>query len=92
VVYEERLVVESPAESMETDPPTSADGTAADSPAAPRSEWRVIATVDGAHGIYEINHVTWAKRADRERTEGADEEVLITTADDGTVKVWTLKR
>ncbi|KAF4215642.1 hypothetical protein CNMCM8980_008086 [Aspergillus fumigatiaffinis] len=92
VVYEERLVVESPAESMETDPPTSADGTAADSPAAPRSEWRVIATVDGAHGIYEINHVTWAKRADRGRTEGADEEVLITTADDGTVKVWTLKR
>ncbi|RLM01095.1 Cytosolic iron-sulfur protein assembly protein [Aspergillus turcosus] len=92
VVYEERLVVDSTAETMETDPPVSADGTVADSPAAPRSEWRVIATVDGAHGIYEINHVTWAKRADRGRTEGADEEVLITTADDGSVKVWTLKR
>ncbi|RHZ66207.1 iron-sulfur cluster assembly protein CIA1 [Aspergillus thermomutatus] len=91
VVYEERMVVESAAETMETDPPTLADGTV-DSPAAPRSEWRAIATVDGAHGIYEINHATWAKRADRGRTEGADEEVLITTADDGGVKVWTLKR
>ncbi|KAF7158124.1 hypothetical protein CNMCM6106_004446 [Aspergillus hiratsukae] len=94
VVYEERLVVDSTttAETMDTDPPISADGTAADSPAAPKSEWRVIATVDGAHGIYEVNHVTWAKRADRGRAEGADEEVLITTADEGSVKVWTLKR
>ncbi|KAJ5343860.1 uncharacterized protein N7506_003684 [Penicillium brevicompactum] len=43
---------------------------------------------DGAHGIYEINHIAWAKRADR---GGQEEEVLVSTADDGSVKVWTLQ-
>lgn len=55
-----------------------------------QTEWNVIATLDGAHGIYEINHVCWAKRADRGREEGVDEEVLITTADDGSIKLWIL--
>jgi WD40 repeat protein len=54
-----------------------------------RTEWANVATVDGGHGIYEINHVAWARRADRGR-EGSDEEVLVTTADDGSVKVWTV--
>ncbi|KAL4914185.1 WD40-repeat-containing domain protein [Aspergillus aurantiobrunneus] len=57
----------------------------------PPTEWRIVAIVDGAHGIYEINHVTWAKRADRGRDE-SKEEVLVTTADDGSIKVWTLTR
>lgn len=55
-----------------------------------QTEWSVIATLDGAHGIYEINHVCWTKRADRGRQEGVDEEVLVTTADDGSIKVWLL--
>ncbi|KAJ5936953.1 hypothetical protein N7466_003403 [Penicillium verhagenii] len=55
-----------------------------------RTEWSVIAVVNGAHGIYEINHVAWAKRADRGAVE--EEEVLVTTADDGSVKVWALQR
>jgi WD40 repeat protein len=57
-----------------------------------RTEWAVLAVVDGAHGIYEINHVVWTKRADRNAEGGADEEILVSTADDGSVKVWTLQR
>ncbi|PYH46611.1 iron-sulfur cluster assembly protein CIA1 [Aspergillus saccharolyticus JOP 1030-1] len=56
----------------------------------PPTEWVVVAVLIGAHGIYEVNHVAWAKRADRGRDVSKEEEVLITTADDGTVKVWTL--
>ena len=53
-----------------------------------QSEWTLLAVKDGAHGIYEINHVAWAKRADRGSQE---EEVLVSTADDGSVKVWTIQ-
>ena len=75
VIYEERFS----SEAMDTDA------------AAPQTEWSILATLDGAHGIYEINHVSWAKRADRGREEGKDEEVLVTTADDGSIKVWTFR-
>ena len=66
--------------------------TDTDSPAPAKrlqTEWTIIAVYDGAHGIYEMNHIAWAKRADRGSAE--EEEVLVTTADDGTVKVWTLQ-
>lgn len=75
VIYEERFS----SEAMDTDA------------AAPQTEWSILATLDGAHGIYEINHVSWAQRADRGREEGKDEEVLVTTADDGSIKVWTFR-
>jgi hypothetical protein len=53
------------------------------------TEWVVIAELFSAHDVFEINHVTWAKRADKEkRFEG--EEVIISTGDEGEVKVWTL--
>lgn len=80
VLYEERFASSAArdSEAMETDPPSVA------------TEWSIVAVVDGAHGIYEINHAAWAKRADR-GSEG-DEEVLVTTADDGSVKVWNLQR
>lgn len=81
VVYEERF---------------TSDGGNGDGSALPntpgsdlQTEWVNVATIEGGHGIYEINHVSWAKRADRGR-EDKDEEVLLTTADDGSVKVWTL--
>jgi len=54
-----------------------------------RSNWMIVADIEGAHGVYEINHVCWAKRWDREKTSDA-EEVIISTGDDGEVKVWTL--
>ncbi|PYI04819.1 WD repeat protein [Aspergillus sclerotiicarbonarius CBS 121057] len=85
VLYEERLVDAGSAQPMDTDPPLSA-------PAVARTEWVIIAALTGAHGIYEINHAAWAKRADRGRNESKEEEVLVTTADDGSVKVWTVQR
>ncbi|OJD19258.1 hypothetical protein AJ78_00788 [Emergomyces pasteurianus Ep9510] len=57
-----------------------------------RTEWQVLAMLDAAHGIYEVNHVCWALRADTGRREGTEEEVLISTGDDGCVKVWRLEK
>ncbi|KAI2790438.1 putative cytosolic iron-sulfur protein assembly protein 1 [Penicillium oxalicum] len=98
VVYEERLV-QSPREA-DAAPTSNSDSIAMDtetdtagkpSPAV-RTEWSILAVMDGAHGIYEINHIAWAKRADRGQVQGQKEEVLVTTADDGSVKVWTFQR
>lgn len=83
LIYEERFVLPSShLSATETEPETKPPV---------HTEWSILAMMDGAHGIYEINHVAWAKRADR-ASEGVDEEVLVTTADDGSVKVWTLQR
>lgn len=85
VLYEERII---------NAPASGADAMDTESTKKPsvQTEWSIIAVVDGAHGIYEINHAAWAKRADRGSTGGQEEEVLVTTADDGSVKVWTLQR
>lgn len=85
VLYEEQLVNAPAAEADAMDTETTQKGSV-------RTEWSILAVVDGAHGIYEINHAAWAKRADRRSTEGPEEEVLVTSADDGSVKVWTLQR
>ena len=53
------------------------------------TEWYVVAEIEGAHGVFEVNHVCWAPRADRKKRRD-DEEVIISTGDDGVVKVWTL--
>ncbi|KAL4946201.1 hypothetical protein BDV06DRAFT_182947 [Aspergillus oleicola] len=86
VVYEERFEATSQIDAQ----PMDTDGV--DATPQPPTTWCIVAIVDGAHGIYEINHVAWAKRADRGRDESKEEEVLVTTADDGSVKVWTLTR
>ena len=52
------------------------------------TEWVVIAELESAHDVFEVNHVTWTKRADRGKRE--DEEIVISTGDDGGVKVWSL--
>jgi WD40 repeat protein len=57
--------------------------------AAEAKEWTVLAELEAAHGVYEINHVCWARRWDRGSTEDV-EEVVLSTGDDGVVKVWTL--
>lgn len=55
------------------------------------TEWAVIAQIDGAHGVFEVNHVAWAPRRDKKRGgDGDDEELIVTTGDDGKVKVWRL--
>ena len=51
--------------------------------------WRLIATQEFAHDEYEINHVCWALRRDKDRQfEG--EEIIVSTGDDGKVKLWVL--
>ncbi|MCJ1292637.1 Cytosolic iron-sulfur protein assembly protein [Xylographa carneopallida] len=53
------------------------------------TEWIAIVELEGTHGVYEINHVCWAPRADRAKSHD-DEEVVLSTGDDGVVKVWLL--
>ena len=52
-----------------------------------KKEWRIVAEVEVAHGVYEINHVCWAKRWDKgKRSE--QEEMVVSTGDDGVVNFW----
>ncbi|KIV86680.1 hypothetical protein PV11_02277 [Exophiala sideris] len=54
-----------------------------------KMKWVVVALIEAAHDEYEVNHVCWAERRDREkRFEG--EEVIVSTGDEGDVRVWTL--
>ena len=52
------------------------------------TEWHVVGEIDSAHGPFEINHITWAKRADRGR-QNEQEEIILSTGDDGLVNVWS---
>ncbi|KAF2467108.1 cytosolic iron-sulfur protein assembly protein 1 [Lindgomyces ingoldianus] len=54
------------------------------------TEWVVVAELFSAHDVFEINHVCWAKRSDKGR-RSEDEEVIVSTGDDGEVKVWVLE-
>lgn len=54
------------------------------------TRWRVVGTVENAHGAYEVNHVTWCKRFDPGTDRKGVEEMLVTTGDDGTVRPWQL--
>lgn len=56
---------------------------------APNRRWQVVAQIGSAHDDYEINHVCWAPRQDRGKQHD-DEEVILSTGDDGVVRVWTL--
>ncbi|GAB1313073.1 Cytosolic iron-sulfur protein assembly protein [Madurella fahalii] len=53
--------------------------------------WRVLGTVTNAHGPYEVNHITWCKRFDRGTDRKGEEEMLVTTGDDGVVRPWQVK-
>lgn len=71
-------------------------GQEAEGAEAKATEWVVVAELEAAHGVYEVNHVCWSRRWDAGRRRGggageAEEEILITTGDDGEVKVWTLE-
>lgn len=48
-----------------------------------KGAWAVIAQVDGAHGVAEVNHVCWAKKSEVQ-------EVIVSTGEDGAVKMWTV--
>jgi WD40 repeat protein len=55
----------------------------------PLTEWVVVAELFSAHDVFEVNHVCWAPRRDKGRRE-KDEEIIISTGDDGEIKLWTL--
>ncbi len=103
VVYEERWRggegVETTGGGQEGD---ATDGDASDAngrqegdeiPEAEATEWVVVSKIEGAHGVFEVNHVAWVPRRDEDKEAGGDgeqEELIVTTGDDGTVKVWRL--
>lgn len=52
------------------------------------TEWEVVAELFSAHDVFEVNHVTWAARADKGGRAG--EEVVVSTGDEGEVRVWAV--
>ncbi|KAH6604103.1 cytosolic iron-sulfur protein assembly protein 1 [Trichoderma cornu-damae] len=63
--------------------PSDHDGSAASG-----SQWQLLTKVPNAHGPYEINHITWCRRYDAGSTRKGEEEMLVTTGDDGVVQPW----
>ncbi|KAM0328463.1 hypothetical protein ACHAQA_004870 [Verticillium albo-atrum] len=47
------------------------------------NRWRLLTTVKNAHGPYEVNHITWCRRYDPGTERKGEEEMLITTGDEG---------
>ncbi|KAK4465938.1 WD40-repeat-containing domain protein [Cladorrhinum samala] len=56
-----------------------------------KKEWKVLTVLEGAHGPYEVNHVTWCKRWDKGTERKGEEEMLVTTGDDGVVMPWEVR-
>jgi WD40 repeat protein len=52
-------------------------------------EWVVAGVLEGAHGPYEVNHVTWCGRYDGGRK--GEEEMVVSTGDDGVVRAWVVE-
>lgn len=92
IVYKERWKASSPVETHTNGAATDETQTNGDSAMSDRdalpTEWVVVAELYSAHDVFEINHVVWAARADKGKREG--EEVILSTGDDGEVKVWVL--
>ncbi|KAL1612447.1 Cytosolic iron-sulfur protein assembly protein [Paraconiothyrium brasiliense] len=87
IVYKERWKTPSPGQTNATK--VNGDGdTAVPDVDAELTEWVVVAELFSAHDVFEINHVVWAERADKGKGEG--EEVILSTGDDGEVRVWVL--
>ncbi|KAJ9623117.1 Cytosolic iron-sulfur protein assembly protein [Taxawa tesnikishii (nom. ined.)] len=93
VVYEERWLDSGSQANGKTDANGNVTmehgGQLTDSGSASLSHWVVIAEYENAHDVFEINHVCWAKRADKGKRDDS-EEIIVSTGDDGEVKVWTL--
>lgn len=79
----------------------STEDAPGDQPVMPETHWRVVASIDAAHDIYEINHICWATSRGKQTHEQTgeqpstspkadDEEILLTSGDDGCVKAWKL--
>ncbi|KAI9793521.1 MAG: Cytosolic iron-sulfur protein assembly protein [Peltula sp. TS41687] len=69
-------------------------------------QWVIVARLEAAHGVWEVNCVCWwagkrgrgSSRGNQDRVAGENEddeeeddgEILITTGDDGLVKMWSI--
>ena len=66
--------------------------TSSESDSGPhKTDWVVIAQIESAHGVFEVNNVAWVPR--KVKAGGSipkQEDLIITTGDDGAVKVWRL--
>ena len=91
IVYEERAASTKEPTTAGNPPGSAMDGVeqAETGITIPPTEWAIVAEIEAAHDVYEINHICWAKRADRAKRSD-DEEIIVSTADDGSVKTWTL--
>lgn len=92
VVYEERPRIaggklEAVTAEDSDQPTTNGESQTAESESA--TEWHVLTTLPMAHGPYEINHATWCSRFDGGRK--GEEEMIVTTGDDGRVKAWAIE-
>ncbi|RVX67140.1 hypothetical protein B0A52_08574 [Exophiala mesophila] len=54
-----------------------------------KMQWVVVAMIEAAHDEYEVNHVCWADRRDKDRRFDG-EQVIISTGDEGHVRIWAL--
>lgn len=90
VVYEERWIAKQDKDTPMTGATPQLEGTEVEQ-ATDHSltEWVVVADIENAHDVFEVNHVVWAPRADKARRHD-QEEIIISTGDDGEVKAWTL--
>ncbi|KAJ6264263.1 Coronin-2B [Drechslerella dactyloides] len=66
------------------------DASTEDSPGSNRKEWKVVAQIPSAHGVYEINSIAWCSKWDKQGAR-TGEEILLSTGDDGVVNVFELK-
>ncbi|KAM5348539.1 hypothetical protein ACJ41O_008363 [Fusarium nematophilum] len=60
-------------------------------PPSASSRWRLLTTHSSAHGPYEVNHVTWCRRYDAGSERRGEDEMLVTTGDDGLVRPWQVE-
>jgi len=51
--------------------------------------WKIIAIIEAAHGVFEINSVLWSKRYDKDKCEEND-EIIVSCGDDGEINIWEL--
>jgi WD40 repeat protein len=86
VVYEERW---STGTGGDVEMKNATEGEQAGKVAEAVTEWVAVAVAENAHDVYEVNHAVWAPRSDKGKRFDS-EEVIVTTGDDGEVKVWTL--
>ncbi|KKY25727.1 putative wd repeat protein [Phaeomoniella chlamydospora] len=81
-----------PGDAMSVDSPTATTEESMEELSEPEyieTEWKPIASIEAAHGDFEVNHVCWALRRDKDKRYD-EEEVIISTGDDGQVKLWYL--